>query len=434
MAPEISAARRGWTVTSAAVGINLVLGVLYAWSVVGRELVKTSHWTKLEAAEPFAVATAAFAVTMIFAGRAQDKLGPRWVAMLGGVMLGLGMIGASFAHSPLEMMLTFGLLGGMGIGLGYSATTPPAIKWFPPARKGLIAGLVVAGVGLASVWIAPLTGHVLLPRFAIGGTFLILGIGTIVIVCALAQLLQAPPADFKPAASPSTAPTAAKPITPRREIDWPQMLCTPAFYLLWFAFILAAAPGLLLLSNAATIASEQALTNVVNPAEKLAMAAKIATTAVMVLAIFNTSGRVVGGFVSDLIGRRNTMVLAFLLQAVNMLLFRYYTSPSLLLFGVGFAGVCYGTIFTLFPAASADYYGVRNLGVNYGLLFTAFGVAGVTGSLLGGQVRDALGSFAVAYLICAGTLAVAALLAAITRPPAVAAAPVDKPAAQPARV
>jgi MFS transporter, OFA family, oxalate/formate antiporter len=421
---------RGWTVVLAAVSINLILGVLYAWGVTGKALVAQWHWSKADAALPFTVSTVAFALTMIFAGRAQDKIGPRYVAMLGGLLLGLGMVASSWAKSPEVMMVTFGVLGGMGIGVGYSATTPPSIKWFPPARKGLIAGLVVAGVGLASVWIAPLTRQ-LLDTVGISTTFLILGGGTIVIVGTLAQLLKAPPAGFQPT---TPAPTAAKPLMLRRELDWPQMLRTPTFYLLWFAFILAAAPGLLLLSNAATIAGEQALANVTNPAEKLAKAAAIGTTAVMVLAIFNTSGRVVGGFVSDLIGRRNTMVLAFLLQTVNMLLFRYYTSPGLLLFGVGFAGVCYGTIFTLFPAATADYFGVRNLGVNYGLLFTAFGVAGVSGSLLGGRVRDVLGNFDRSYLICAGMLGVAALLAAITRPPVLAAAPVVKPAEEPVSV
>jgi OFA family oxalate/formate antiporter-like MFS transporter len=402
-----SSNRRGWTVTSAAVGINLVLGVLYAWSVIGKELVKASHWTRTDAAEPFAVATAAFAVTMIFAGRAQDKLGPRPVAMLGGLLLGLGMVGASLGHSPLAMMLTFGVLGGMGIGLGYSATTPPCIKWFPPARKGLITGLVVSGIGLASVWMAPFTTS-LVHRVGLAHAFLVLGGATIVMVCTLAQFLKNPPAGFQPVATVESQISNLKSQTPpRRDLDWPQMLGTPAFYLLWVTFILAAVPGLLLIANMATIAGEQAHDKTV----------AFGSLTVMVLAIFNTSGRVVGGWVSDRIGRRNTMVLAFLLQALNMLLFRYYTGPALLLFGVAFAGVCYGTIFTLFPAASADFYGVRHLGVNYGLLFTAFGVAGVTGSLLGGRVCDLTKSFTVAYLICAGTLVVAAVLAAITRAP-----------------
>ena len=111
---------------------------------------------------------------------------------------------------------------------------------------------------------------------------------------------------------------------------------------------------------------------------------------VAILAIFNTCGRVVSGFLSDRIGRTNTMILAFVLQAINMFAFSHYTTPALLMFGSAFTGLCYGTIFTLFPAATADFYGVRNLGVNYGLVFTAFGVAGVIGPMLGGRIRDAV--------------------------------------------
>ena len=152
---------RGWTVVLAALSINLILGVLYAWSVMGKALVAQWHWSKTDATLPFTVSTAAFALTMIFAGRWQDKIGPRYVAMLGGIILGAGLVLSSFAKTPLAMVITFGVIGGIGIGLGYSATTPPSIKWFPPASKGLITGIVVSGVGLAAVYMSPLTNYLL---------------------------------------------------------------------------------------------------------------------------------------------------------------------------------------------------------------------------------------------------------------------------------
>ena len=135
----------------AALSINLVLGVLYAWGMMAKALVTQWHWTKTQAAMPFTVSTVAFALMMIFAGRMQDKIGPRVIAMCGGLLLGLGLIASSFTQSPAVMLLTFGVVGGIGIGLGYSATTPPCIKWFPPAKKGIITGIVVSGVGLAAV-------------------------------------------------------------------------------------------------------------------------------------------------------------------------------------------------------------------------------------------------------------------------------------------
>jgi OFA family oxalate/formate antiporter-like MFS transporter len=414
---------RGWIVTGAAVGINLILGVLYSWSVVAKALAGKLKWTQMEAAMPFAVSTAAFALMMVFAGRVQDKIGPKFVAMLGGLLLGLGLILSAFTNSPYIMALTFGVIGGCGIGLGYSATTPPCVKWFPPTRKGMITGLVVAGVGLSAVYMAPLTNYMLTHGVTIPQVFEYLGGGTIVCVCLLSLLLRNPPQGYTPPIVATTA--AARKMASGRDLNWTGMLCTPQFYLLWTMFVLAAAPGLMILGNLATITATQVMV----PAPIAASAPAATTPAlvgwnagfllVMVMAAFNTAGRIVGGAVSDRIGRTQTMVLAFLLQAVNMCLFAQYTTQETLIAGTAFTGLCYGTIFTLMPAAMADYFGLKNLGVNYGFLFTAFGIAGSTGSLLGGRVKDLCGSYANAYYILAGMLAVAVVLAFITRPPRV---------------
>jgi len=396
---------RGWTVVAAALGVNLIIGALYAWSVMGKALAEQWHWTKTQAVLPFAAATTSFAITMIFAGRWQDKIGPRYVATLGGVVFGLGLVLSSLVHTCGLMMLTFGLVGGMGIGLGYSATTPPSIKWFPPARQGLITGIVVSGVGLAAVYISPLTNY-LLKVTSIQQAFLILGLGAIVLVSLLAQLLTNPPPGylFASAAAVSGAKAASAPAS-RRDLDWHEMLRTGPFYQLWLMFVLSASAGLLIIGNITLVARDQA------PHWDKAF------VLVMVVAIFNTCGRFVSGFVSDRIGRTNTMILAFVLQAINMFLFAQYKNPALLLFGSAVTGLCYGTIFTLFPAATADFYGVRNLGVNYGLVFTAFGVAGVAGSVLGGRVRDLFGSYSYAFVTCGIMLLAGAVLAFVLKAP-----------------
>jgi MFS transporter, OFA family, oxalate/formate antiporter len=259
---------------------------------------------------------------------------------------------------------------------------------------------VVSGVGLASVYMAPLTQY-LLGKFGISTSFVILGCGTIVIIALLSLLLQNPPAGFV-AASPAPAAGGKAAVVAAANKDWPEMLKTPQFYSLWFIYVLAAAAGLMIISNIAIIAKEQA-------------AWEAGFVAVMTLAIFNTVGRVISGFVSDKIGRTQTMVLAFALQAVNMLAFSHYGSPNLIIAGTAFTGLCYGTIFTLMPAATADFYGTKHLGVNYGIVFTGFGVAGVLGSLLGGKIRDLLGSYNTAYQICAVMLVLAAGLAFATR-------------------
>jgi OFA family oxalate/formate antiporter-like MFS transporter len=396
---------RGWTVVMAALSINLILGVLYAWGVMAKALVGQWHWTKTDAAWPFTVATAAFAVTMIFAGRLQDKTGPKLVTTLGGLILGGGMILSSLAQSPAVMILTFGVVGGIGIGLGYSATTPPAIKWFPPARKGVITGIVVSGVGLAAVYISPLTQY-LLKTTSISRTFLLLGVGAIILVVLLSQFLSNPPAGYVAPLGEAKPGAPKKPAPGKRDLDWPEMLRTPQFYQLWIMFVLAASAGLMIIAHVAIIAKEQAKW-------------EWGFVPIVTLAIFNTCGRILSGYLSDRIGRTRTMILAFSLQAVNMFVFRYYTTPELLVFGSAFTGLCYGTIFTLMPAATADFYGVRNLGVNYGLLFTGFGVAGVVGPIVGGWVRDHFGSYNYSFVVSATLLLIGAALACTVKAPRV---------------
>lgn len=396
----------GWVVALSGLGVNLLLGTLYAWGVMGKALVVQWHWSKTEAVLPFAISTAAFALMMVFAGRAQDKFGPRWVATAGGLLFGLGVAASSLSASPLVIMLTFGVLGGMGIGLAYSATTPAAVKWFPPARKGLITGIVVSGVGLAAVFMSPVT-QALLVRTSIQQTFLILGAGSAFAIVLLAQLLRNPPADFVPAASVPAAGTTARPAASMAiNMDWHEMVRTPQFYLLWLMYVLTASAGLMIISNVPIIAKEQA-------------GWEAGFVPVMLLAVFNTLGRFTSGAASDRLGRTNTMMIAFALQAINLFFFAQYTTPLSIALGASFAGLCYGTIFTLMPAATADYYGLRNMGVNYGLVFTGFGVAGVFGSILGGRVRDMFGSYSMAYVICAAMLLVAALIALLMRAPKV---------------
>jgi OFA family oxalate/formate antiporter-like MFS transporter len=399
----MSTTNRGWVVTFAAVSINLILGALYAWGVIGKALVMQWQWTKTQAALPFTVSTAAFAIMMVFAGRLQDKIGPRFVAMAGGLMFGLGLITSAYVSTPMGMLLTFGVLGGIGIGLCYSATTPPAIKWFPPARKGVITGIVVSGVGLAAVYVSPLTQY-LLKISTIPYTFLFLGGGAVILILVLSQFLTNPPSGYVPVEAVKAGVPTAKAAVARRELDWNEMVKTRQFYQLWLMMVLAASAGLMIIAHVAIIAQKQANW-------------KWGFVPVAMLAIFNTLGRLVSGYLSDRIGRPRTMVLAFVLQAINMWAFVHYTSPALLVFGSAFAGLCYGTIFTLMPSATADFYGVRNLGVNYGLVFTAFGVAGITGPIVAGKICDITGSYEVAYVISAVMLLAAALMAVLTRAP-----------------
>lgn len=401
LAGDFGTAWRGWAIAFTGAAINVVLGAWYAWSVIGRAIGEQWGWSQTQCSLPFAAATVAFSITLVFAGRLQDKVGPRRVAMAGGLLLGSAMVLSSFSRDPWIITLVYGVLGGVGIGVGYSGTVPAALKWFPADRKGLVSGIVVAGVGLAAVFMAPLT-HRLLGQFGIQGTFRIMGVGTMAIVALLGSTLRNPPEGFRPGPPSDAVPVA----TTGRDMDWTEVLRTPQFYGLWLLYVLSAAPGLMIIANSVQILSiprEQVFSPVVAP---------------MIIAVFSTLGRLLGGLASDWLGRERTLLAVFLMQAVNVALLSLHATQPALMAGFAVAGLLYGAFFPLLPAAMADYYGLKNLGVNYGMVGTAFGVAGLSGILLGGYVKDLLRTYEPAYWIFAAMLVAAALLASSLQAPA----------------
>ena len=403
--PRGSMKRRGWVVTLAGMGLNLALGILYAWSVFSKQLVEPIEkggfgWTKTQATLPYTIAIAFFAIMMIPAGRLQDRLGPRVVASAGGVLTGLGLIVASFAGpgSVAPALLGFGVLGGTGFGLGYAAATPAAVKWFPPDKKGLITGLVVAGFGVAPVYIAPLSKH-LLTSYGIGTSFRLLGLAFLVTATACAQLIRNPavPQGAK-ASGVAAALDAARP-----DSTWRQMIRTPMFWSLWLQFACAATAGLMIIGHMAKIVAVQSGNTI-----------KIGFVFVALLACFNAGGRVVAGVVSDYVGRVVTIGLVCVLQALAMFLFSNFTSIGGFVVGAAVVGFSYGACLSLFPSTAADRWGTKNLGLNYGILFTAWGVGGVVGPMLAGRIADATGSYAGAYNVAGALVAFAFLLAAFS--------------------
>jgi OFA family oxalate/formate antiporter-like MFS transporter len=385
------------------------------------------NWAGTDALLPYALALLFFGFTMIFAGRLQDKYGPRLIATIGGVFVGIGMIIASFSEftakgNHLPLTLGFGVLTGMGIGLAYASATPAAVKWFHPSKRGLIAGLVVAGFGLASVYTAPVTTQ-LITTSGLSGTFRTLGIAFLIAIILFAQLLKNPPAGyeppvpagFKPPAPSAAAATALK----RVDYTWQQMVKTPQFYLLWIMYAFAAFAGLMMIGVIAKVAPLQ-----LSPADfaKMALTGVLAGASLLVvaLAIGNGAGRPIFGIVSDKIGRVPSMIIAFLSQAVLVgFLLPNAHSLNLLLLWSALIGAMYGACLTLFPAATYDFFGTKNGGVNYGLVFSAWGVGGALGNYAIGWIYDLSGktSFNNAYYLAAGLLVVAAVLAVAVKPP-----------------
>lgn len=379
----------------AGLGINLCLGVLYSWSVIKNALTTDLGWTNTAASIPYTVAILVFAFVMVPAGRLTDKWGPRIVATLGGIFAGGGMVLASLKMDLTVLILTFGILVGAGIGLGYAAPTPSAVKWFGPHKRGLIAGLVVAGFGLASVYIAPLTNYLL--NYGISRTFMIEGIIFAIAIVLLSQLLSFPPKDYKPQMPTVTTEKDKTSNTTKYEYGWREMLATPAFYIMWITFALGAGTGLMLIGHLASIAQLQA--NV-----------SYGFILVALLAIANAGGRIVSGWLNDILGSVNTLFLVFLIQAANMFLFAKFTTGFTIIIGALVAGYCYGALLSLYPSLTYNYYGTKHAGVNYGLVFTAWGIGGFVGPIVAGKVADLTGVYNNAYLITGVACVVSAML------------------------
>jgi MFS family permease len=394
---------KGWWVVFSGLALNLALGVLYAWSVFAKQLTETVErggfgWSKTAAAVPYTTAIGVFALMMVPAGRLQDRLGPRAVATTGAILTSAGLLVAGFAAPDrlLPVLVGFGLMGGAGIGLGYAAATPAAVKWFPPHRKGLVTGIVVSGFGLAPVYIAPFSRW-LLSSFGVADSFRILGL------CFAAFAVLAARGIVNP---PVPAATGAAKAASRHDYTWDEMVRTPTFWLLWVEYACAATAGLMIIGHLARIVAVQSGNRV-----------QTGFLFVALLAVFNATGRLAAGFVSDRIGRLRTILIVCLIQAAALFGFSALCTSAAFCLGSAAVGFCYGACLALFPSTTADFWGTRNLGLNYGLVFTAWGVGGVFGPLLAGKVADATGSYQQAFLIAAALLVVAALLTLVTRPP-----------------
>ena len=393
----------------AGLGINLALGILYTWSIF-KQAIKDSilagdgrfNWDIASLNDPFAVCCLMFTIAMVFAGRIQDKLSPRITAVIGGVLTGAGLIVISQSNSLFFWILGFGVLTGLGLGFGYASATPPAIKWFPASKTGMIAGTVVAGFGLASVYIAPLSNY-LIAKYGLSLSMLIFGVAFLGVVCFLAKFLVNPPEGYTPeAAQPQQGKSPAAQVL---DFSPGQMLLTGSFYKLWFMYFVGAGAALIIIGGVAGMAKKSM--------------GDLAWIVVALMAVGNASGRIAAGAVSDKIGRTWTLLIMMVFQAVVILslLFIGETQALLLVVAATLIGFNYGTNLSLFPSAAKDYYGLKNFGTNYGLIFSAWGIGGFIFPRISQMIVAQTGSPEAAYIMCVILLVVSSLVALMTDAP-----------------
>lgn len=418
---------RAWVVTGAGTAVNLCLGILYGWSVWKAALVPkdpalydrpmtgvNEGWTYLNDADAtwaYAVCGITFALFMIPGGRLQDRYGAKVGATLGGLFLAAGCILAGLMKSYLGLVVGFGILGGIGMGLGYAAATPAAVKWFHSSRRGLVVGLVVAGYGAAAVYIAPLADY-LITHHGITGSFVGLGVLFAVVVVVAGQLLAPPPPGYvAPAPEPRSADASRAPVA-SNDFSAKQMLGTWQFYALVFLFIGSAQSGLLVIANAKTFLTD------VSAGTTGFFAANTWLLATFI-GVVNALGRVGTGRYSDRIGRLNAYAINGAISAACLFAAPWALAEknvALLFAVIGVMAWQYGGTLAVMPALTADFYGSKNLGLNYGLVFVGWGVAFFVPQLAG-YIKVETGRWDGAFYLSGGLLVAVVLVSRIIRKP-----------------
>lgn len=427
-----------WVVVIGAILIQLALGAIYAWSAFTTPLSGAPSeygFTKLETQLIFSAGLAAFAIMTIIGGRLMKKHGPRPIALIGGIVLGLGYILAGFVgDSFIGKLATIGIIGGAGIGLAYVVPIATGVKWFPD-KKGLVSGIAVAGFGFgAFIWIllanppSVLGFSGLITKSVVDAAhpfvytianvdmvFIIYGVLFLVLVSIGSLVMVNPPEGWKPAGwnPPALAPgkAAFKGFTPK------EMMKSPQFWMLWTMFIFGALAGLMVIGNVQNFAK--------NPTDGFEghgftaqQAADFAVLgAAICLPIFNGAGRIAWGMASDKIGRRNALIAMFAFQGIMMAAFFYATANEYMFYIIAaLIGFNFGGNFALFPAATADSFGSDTVGINYPYVFIAYGIGGIAGPFLAGWVQDAGMSFMYAFIPAAVLCFIAAGLGLLYKP------------------
>ena len=378
--------------------MNIALGTLYAWSIFVAPLEKEFGWKRAQTSAVFGIAVVVFALSFIVAGRLQDKFGPFWISLTGGVLVSLGFFLCSYTHSLMWLYVCFGVIGGLGNGFGYATPIPVMAKWFPD-KRGLAVGLAVGGYGAGSALFGPLANLYLIPNYGVHTTFQILGGIFLVMTVIGAFLLKNPPAGYKPEGWTPPAPTAKSGAT---TLDFTpgEVLRTPTFYFMWIAYALGTLAGLMVISQLVPFAKSVGIPG-----------AALATMGLVVGAVGNASGRILSGWMSDTMGRLNVLRTMIAISMIAMPILYLVGSNVTLLYIVVFVVYwCYGTQLSVNAATTADFFGTKNAGINYGMLFTAWGVAGYFGAKIGGTMYDKYHNYQMAFYT-AGVLAAVALVA-----------------------
>jgi OFA family oxalate/formate antiporter-like MFS transporter len=392
-----------WGIAAAGFLMQMALGAVYAWSVFRVPLAKQFHWSIEEVTLTFTISIFVLGVAAFFGGLWLNKKGPRIVALTGGFLYGLGVFLASFSGDRLWWLyLSYGLIGGTGVGFGYIVPIAVLVKWFPD-RRGLITGIAVGGFGAGALIFAPLATR-LIQNVGVLQTFAYLGIAYLVITMAAGYFMQNPSVGWKPAGWVLTATETEQRAATDHTLG--DALKTWQWWALWLLLFLNTSAGISVISQESPVFQEIAKVSAI-----------VAAGMVGIASIGNAVGRIFWAWISDAITRRWTFVTMFLIQVGLFWLLPSTSSAAILTVLSFIVLMCYGGGFGTMPAFTADYFGSKNVGPIYGLMLTAWGSASAFGPLLIAHMRQSSGSFSSGLHVIAGIMVVSTILPILVSPP-----------------
>jgi MFS transporter, OFA family, oxalate/formate antiporter len=392
-----------WGIAAAGFLMQMALGAVYAWSVFRIPLAKQFHWSIEEVTLTFTISIFVLGVSAFFGGLWLNRKGPRVVALTGGFLYSLGVFLASFSASKLWWLyLSYGVIGGIGVGFAYIVPIAVLVKWFPD-RRGLITGIAVGGFGAGALVTAPVATR-LIQSVGVLHTFAYLGIAYLVVTMGAGYFMQNPPAGWKPEGwVPSVTQTTQR---AAQDFTLGGALKTWQWWALWLLLFLNTSAGISIISQESPMFQEIGRVTVI-----------VAAGMVGIASIGNALGRIFWAWVSDAITRRWTFVAMFLLQVGLFWMLPDLSSATILTVLSFIILMCYGGGFGTMPAFAADYFGSKNVGPIYGLMLTAWGSASAFGPLLIAHLRQSSGSYTGGLHVIAAIMAVSTLLPILVSPP-----------------
>jgi len=369
---------KGVQVTVAGSIINFSLGIFYAWSVFADGLIKELGWSKAEAMLPYTMELLFFSIAMIFGGRFQDRFGPRRGTLLSGIFTGLALIMCGLTANPVGVAFSFGVVFAVAAAFGYSAVTPAAIKWFPPARRGLITGLVLMSLGAGALLWAPVI-NLLLDYTGIVNAFIICGLFLVTAITISSRFISIPDVN-------TWNNNYFSPSIPKEDFNWRKTVKEPSFKILWALVGLTSGVGMMFIGHLVQIAE----TN---------FQVGWGYILVSLFAATNASSRLIGGAICDRLGYLGNMKVALLMMVAAMLLYLSGLGWPALVLGTFFLGLSYGSLYTSYPNAVAELFGLENFGISYGMVFTALGIVGSLGPMVSAFLVDITTSYNLSFII-----------------------------------